>query len=264
MSTWTAAKIKALKAKEKIVCLTAHDYTTAQILDRAGIHLILVGDSLAMTALGYKNTLEVTLWQMLHHTAAVARGVREALVVADMPFLSYQTSMAEAIRNAGLFLQKGGAAAVKIEGGAIRAPVVRSLVENGIPVLGHIGLTPQSIHRFGGYHVQGRTAQEQQGLLDDARQLEEAGVFALVLECMPAELAARITTALSVPTIGIGAGPHCDGQILVTEDMLGLYEELAPKFVKHYAALAQTIQQAVESYKREVQQGTFPSEAHSY
>ncbi len=264
MSKWTANKIKNLKGGQKVVCLTAYDYSTARIVDEAGIQMILVGDSLAMTMLGYKTTLPVTIEEMLHHTAAVVRGVKDALVVADMPFMSYQASVEQAIRNAGRFIKEAGAAAVKIEGGAFRVPVVKALVENGIPVLGHIGLTPQSINEMGGYKVQGKKTKEAGLLLRDAKALEKAGVFAIVVECVPAALGRDITRSVNVPTIGIGAGMHCDGQILVIHDLLGLYAELTPKFAKRYADLGGAMKKAFESYKSEVEQGTFPAEEHSF
>lgn len=263
MTHWTANAIKALKGRQKLVCLTAYDYSTARVMDDAGIQLVLVGDSLAMTVLGYENTLPVTLDQMLHHTAAVVRGVRQALVVADMPFLSYQVSVAQAMASAGRFIKEAGAGAVKIEGGAFRAPVVKALVQNGIPVLGHIGLTPQSIRQTG-YKVKGRLVTEARRLVADARALEKAGAFALVVECVPAELGRRITRAVKIPTIGIGAGKHCDGQILVTHDLLGLYSDLTPKFAKKYARLADAMKKAFAAYKREVETGAFPGPEHSY
>ena len=263
-TSWTAPKIRALKGKEKIVSLTAYDCAMARLVDEAGIHLILVGDSLGMTVLGYENTLPVTMDDMIHHAKAVTRGVRSALVVGDMPFLSYHVSVEQAIANAGRFLQEGGANAVKIEGGAFRAPLIRSLVQNGIPVLGHIGLTPQSIEVLGGYKVQGRNHEGARKLLEDARAVEEAGAFALVLEAMPAELAADITAAVRIPTIGIGAGPACDGQVLVLHDVLGLYGDFKPKFVKRYAELGAEIARALKQYKKEVEDGVFPGPEHSY
>ena len=264
MSKWTASKIKAAKGKQKLCCLTAYDYVGARMMDEAGIPLILVGDSLAMTVLGYETTLPVTMEEMLHHTAAVARGVKSALVVGDMPFMSYQASTAQAVGNAGRFLKEAGAGAVKIEGGSVRVPAIEALVANGIPVLGHIGLTPQSIREMGGYKVQGRRPEEAKRLLGDARALEAAGVFAIVLECVPAALGAEVTGAVGVPTIGIGAGPSCDGQILVSHDLLGLTTDLAPKFVKRYAELGSAIRQAIAEYRREVETGAFPSAEHSY
>lgn len=264
MTQWTATRIRDAKGKQKLVCLTAYDYATARLLDGAGIHLILVGDSLATPMLGYESTLPVTMEQMLHHTAAVARGVQHALVVADMPFLSYQVSVEQAIGNAGRLVKEAGAHAVKIEGGAFREPVVRALRENGIPVLGHIGLTPQSVHSIGGYKVQGRSAESAEQLQHDAQALEKAGVFAIVLECMPADLCAGITQHLAIPTIGIGAGPRCDGQILVTHDLLGLPEARTPRFVKAYADLATGMRKAVAAYKQDVEQGNFPAPEHCY
>ena len=265
MSTtrWTATKIKALKGREKIACLTAYDYFTARLLDEAGIPLVLVGDSLGMTVLGYDSTLPVTMEQMLHHCAAVVRGVRDALVVADMPFMSYQATVGEALQNAGRFLKEAGAGAVKIEGGALRAETIRALGENGIPVLGHIGLTPQSVLAMGGYKVQGRRPEEAESLLRDAHALEAAGVFALVLECVPKELGAEITAAVKVPTIGIGAGPGCDGQILVSHDLLGLGES-APRFAKRYADLGKAMREAFAAYRADVTASRFPADEHSY
>jgi len=261
---WTAPRIRAAKGKQKLVCLTAYDYATARLLDKAGVHLVLVGDSLATAMLGYESTLPVTMEQMLYHTAAVARGVQDALVVADMPFLSYQVSVEQAIDNAGRLVKESGAGAVKIEGGAFRKPVVAALTENGIPVLGHIGLTPQSVHAIGGYKVQGRDAESAEQLLQDALALEEAGAFAIVLECVPAELGTQITAAAGVPTIGIGAGSGCDGQILVTNDMLGLPEAKSPRFARAYADLAAEMSRAVAAYKQDVEDGTFPGPEHGY
>jgi 3-methyl-2-oxobutanoate hydroxymethyltransferase len=263
-SKWTASRIRALKGQQKVVCLTAYDYSTARIVDEAQIPLVLVGDSLAMTMLGYRNTLPVTMDEMLHHVKAVARGIRGALVVADMPFLSYQVSEAQALENAGRFIKEGGADAVKIEGGALRVPTVARLVENGIPVLGHIGLTPQSIHAMGGYKVQGRQPAAARGLIADAKALAGAGVFGLVLECMPSALAGRITRAVPMPTIGIGAGAACDGQILVTHDLLGLYGEVSPRFVKRYADVGGAMRKAFAAYKQEVETGRFPAKEHGY
>ncbi|MBM4149105.1 MAG: 3-methyl-2-oxobutanoate hydroxymethyltransferase [Lentisphaerae bacterium] len=261
---WTAVRIRGCKGAERIVCLTAHDYSVARVLDEAGIHLVLVGDSLAMTALGYQTTLPVTMREMLHHTAAVARGVRSALVVADMPFMSYQESVEQAVRNAGRFIKSAGADAVKLEGGALRVPAIKAITANGIPVLGHIGLTPQSIREFGSYRVQGRETETAAKLVDDARALEDAGAFAVVLECMPVELGRRITAGVGIPTIGIGAGPHCDGQVLVTHDLLGLYAGKSPKFAKRYADLGSEMKRAVASYRDEVAGGVFPDADHSY
>lgn len=264
MTSWTASRIRAAKGKQKLACLTAYDYSTARLVDEAGIELILVGDSLAMTMLGYRNTLPVTVEEMLHHTKAVVRGVANALVVADLPFLSYEVSPGQAVATAGRFVKEAGAGAVKIEGGAFRVPIVRALLQNGIPVLGHIGLTPQSINETGGYRVQGKSAAAAARLLQDARALEKAGVFALVIECVPATLGARITRAVKIPTIGIGAGPKCDGQILVVHDLLGLYSGVSPRFVKRYADLGTQMKTAFSAYRREVENGVFPSAEHSY
>ena len=261
---WTTQKIRALKGKRRFATITACDYVTGRLADEAGLPLVLVGDSLAITVLGYETTLPVTMDQMLHHTAAVSRGVREALVVADMPFMSYQISAEQALANAGRFLQEGGAGAVKIEGGAFRAPLVHTLVENGIPVLGHIGLTPQSVKAIGGFKVQGRGEEAAERLIADAHALQKAGAFALVLEAMPASVAARITEAVDMPTIGIGAGPLCDAQILVVHDLLGLTMGASPKFVKRYAELGQQARQALADYAAEVETGAFPAEEHCY
>jgi len=264
MKTWTALRICQSKGQQKLACLTAYDCITAQMLDAAGVPLILVGDSLGMTRLGYATTLPVTVDQIIHHSAAVARGARTALVVADMPFLSYQTSISDGILNAGRMLKEGGAGAVKIEGGAFRSELARALVANGIPVMGHIGLTPQSIHQLGGYKVQGRETSDADRLCADAQALVEAGVFSVVLECIPAALAARITAEISVPTIGIGAGPHCDGQVLVVDDMLGLNDQFQPSFVKRYAEAGALMRRAFAAYVQDVQNGTFPGSEHGY
>jgi 3-methyl-2-oxobutanoate hydroxymethyltransferase len=260
---WTAARLRALKGREKIVSLTAYDFATARLLDESGVHLVLVGDSLGMAVLGYANTLPVTMRDMVHHTAAVARGVKQALVVADMPFMSYQVSIEQALANAGRFL-KVGAHAVKVEGGELRVPLIRALVANGIPVLGHIGLTPQSVQEFGGFKVQGRTEEAARKLLRDARAIAKAGVFAIVVESVPPKLAARITAAVKVPTIGIGAGPQCDGQVLVIHDLLGLGGDWKPKFAKRYADLGAAARTAIGAYKREVATGKFPCPEHCY
>ena len=260
---WTAPRIRALKGKRRIPVLTAADVVTARLLDEAGIPMILVGDSLGMTVLGYENTLPVTLEQMLHHSAAVRRGAPHAMVITDLPFLTYQASVAEAVTNAGHCLKEAGVDGVKLEGGEIRVPHVKALVENGIPVLGHIGLLPQSVHAMGGFRVQGRTEDDIERLLRDARALDEAGVFALVLEGMPADTARRITVAVSVPTIGIGAGPQCDGQILVVNDLLGLTAQ-PPKFAKKYADLRGAMQHAFAAYRDEVEQGAYPGPEHGY
>jgi len=263
-SKWTTGKIKALKNDKKFACLTAYDYSTARLVDEAGIPLILVGDSLAMTMLGYDNTLPVTMNAMLHHTAAVVRGVKNALVVADMPFMSFHVSVQQTMKNAGRFIKSAGADAVKIEGGTLRTATVKALTENGIPVLGHIGLTPQSILAIGSYKVQGEKTAEAQQLIDDAKALEQAGTFAIVLECVPAILGKAITQAVEIPTIGIGAGPDCDGQILVIHDLLGIHSKVTPKFIKQYANLTNEMMKAFQNYKTEVEHGQFPGEEHCY
>lgn len=264
MKKWTTRSIREAKGKHKLACLTAYDYASAQMMDAAGIPLILVGDSLAMAVLGHTTTLPVTMEQMLHHTAAVVRAVANALVVADMPFMSYQASPDDALFNAGRFLKESGADAVKIEGGAIRVPLIRALTANGIPVLGHLGLTPQSVNQFGGYNVQGQTAGAAAQIEKDAQALVEAGVFGIVLECIPADLAAKITAMVPVPTIGIGAGGACDGQVLVMHDMLGMFEKFKPRFVKRYAEIGKIMRQAFDEYLRDVTNGTFPSSEHTY
>ncbi|HDQ46385.1 MAG TPA: 3-methyl-2-oxobutanoate hydroxymethyltransferase [bacterium] len=256
--------IRMKQAGERITCLTAYDWLIAGLLDQAGIEVILVGDSGGMVFSGYESTLPVTMDQMVYHTRAVSRGVGRALCVADMPFLSYQIRPDEAVRNAGRFLQEGGAEAVKLEGGEPVAETVRRLTDIGIPVMGHLGLTPQSIRKFGGYRLRGKSDDEAEELKKDARILEEAGAFAIVLEKIPADLAAGITASLSVPTIGIGAGPGCDGQILVTHDMLGLFESFRPKFVRRYADLASVIRDAVKAYAEDVRSGSYPSKEESY
>lgn len=246
-----------------IAMLTAYDYPTAMALDRAGMDAILVGDSLAMVVLGYENTLPVTMDEMLHHCRAVARGARSALLIGDMPFMSYQVSVEEAVRNAGRFLQQGGMDAVKLEGGHERLEAVRAIVGAGIPVMGHIGLTPQSVHQLGGFRPQGKTALTANRLVEDAIQLEEAGCFGIVLESIPTRLAAHISGKLSIPTIGIGAGAGCDGQVLVTHDLLGLFERFTPKFVKRYADLHAEMQRAFGAYVADVQERKFPAQEHT-
>ncbi len=256
--------LKAMKAAgRKISVLTAYDFTMARLLDRAGIDVLLVGDSLGMVVLGYETTVPVTLDDMVHHTRAVSRGASRALVVADMPFLTYQAEISEAMHNAGRLLQQGGAAAVKIEGGGPVLEVTRRLVETGIPVMGHLGLTPQSVHQFGGFRPQARSEEAASRLLEDARGLEQAGAFAVVLESIPADVSRMVSTELTVPTIGIGAGPHCDGQVLVSYDALGLFEEFVPSFVKQYARLGETIVSAARAYGDEVREGRFPGPEHS-
>ncbi len=248
----------------KITCLTAYDYPTARLLDEAGLDVLLVGDSLAMVALGYENTLPVTLEEMLHHTRAVRRGTHRALLVADMPYGSYHDDPTEGVRHAIRFVKEAGAEAVKIEGGERRMDLIARLVEAEIPVMGHIGLTPQSVNAFGGFRVQGRTEEAAERVLRDARAVEAAGAFSVVLESIPRELAARITAELKIPTIGIGAGPDCDGQVLVIHDLLGLTFGHQPKFARRYADLGEIISRAAAEYCRDVQQGRFPSDEESY
>jgi 3-methyl-2-oxobutanoate hydroxymethyltransferase len=259
----TAPDILALKGRAKVAAITAYDYPSGLLADAAGPDVVLVGDSLAMVVLGQEDTLSVTMEEMLHHCRATARAVKHALLVGDMPFLSYQCSTPEAVRNAGRFLKEGGARAVKLEGGRAVLPQVRAIVDAGIPVMGHIGLTPQHIANLGGFKAQGKTAEAVRILLEDARALADAGCFSLVLEAMPREAAARITRAVPIPTIGIGAGPDTDGQVLVIHDILGLYDRFLPKFVKQYANLAQPGREAVAAYCAEVRAGTFPGPEHS-
>jgi 3-methyl-2-oxobutanoate hydroxymethyltransferase len=248
----------------KIVCLTAYDYPTARLMDEAGVDIVLVGDSLGMVVLGYENTLPLTVDEMLHHTRAVRRGVRRALLVADMPYGSFHGDRHEAVRNAVRFVKEAGAEAVKVEGGERRMDLIAQLVEAEIPVMGHIGLTPQSMHAFGGFRVQGKTVEAAEQVLRDARAVEAAGAFSVVLESMPRELAARITAELRIPTIGIGAGPECDGQILVLHDMIGLSLGHVPKFTRRYANLGEAISHAVTAYAQDVRQGSFPADEESY
>ncbi len=252
------------KAKEKIAVLTAYDFFTARILDEIGIDSILVGDSANMVFYGAKTTLSISMEQMVHHTKAVSCAVKRAFVIGDMPFLSYQTSVSEAIRNAGLFLKEGGAEAVKIEGGMEMRDTVKEIVDVGIPVMGHIGLLPQSINRFGGYAPQGRDEKSRKYLLESAKSLEEAGCFSMVLEAMPGDLAKQISASLDIPTIGIGAGVDCDGQVLVINDLLGLFDDFKPKFVRRYAHLSENIRKACRGYLEDVKSGKFPSEEESY
>jgi 3-methyl-2-oxobutanoate hydroxymethyltransferase len=260
----TTVRIMRKKAKgERIVCLTAYDFPTARILDDAGVDLILVGDSAANVVYGMPTTLTIGMDEMVFHTRAVAAGVKRALVVADMPFLSYQVSVEQTVANAGRFLQ-AGAEAVKVEGAGSILPAIKRLVELGIPVMGHLGLTPQSVHKLGGYRLQARTADSQERLLAEARSLVDAGCFSLVLEKVPAEIAKRVTAELSIPTIGIGAGPDCDGQVLVLHDMLGMSDAPPLKFVKQYAHLYADILMAVSAYAEEVRSGKFPDEDHTF
>ena len=250
--------------KKKITCLTAYDYPTARLMDEAGVDVVLVGDSVAMVVLGYESTLPLTMEEALHHTKAVRRGVQRALVVADMPFGTYQGDVNEALQNAVRFVKEAGAEAVKVEGGERRLEVIARMTEAEIPVMGHVGLTPQSVNAMGGYRVQGKTAGGAEQLLRDARAVEAAGAFAIVLEGIPRELAAEITKSVRIPTIGIGAGPECDGQILVLHDLLGLTFQEPPKFARRYANVGEVISQAVREYCADVQRGSFPSDAESY
>jgi len=261
----TVASLQDKKSnRQPISSLTAYDYSSARLVDEAGIDIILVGDSLAQVVLGYENTLPVTMEEMLHHTRAVRRGVRRALLVADMPYSSYHITCKEALINASRFLKEAGAEAVKIEGGAKRYEMIRKVVEAEVPVMGHIGLMPQSVHMMGGYKVQGKTLDAAEQLMKDATALESAGVFAMVLEGIPREVAAMITAEVSVPTIGIGAGPDCDGQVLVYHDLLGLSFTPPAKFVRTYANAGDIIRQAVQDYKQDVETGAYPNDAESY
>jgi 3-methyl-2-oxobutanoate hydroxymethyltransferase len=256
--------LAAESQNKKITCLTAYDYPTARLVDEAGVDVVLVGDSLAMVMLGYESTLPLTLEESLHHAKAVRRGVQRALLVADMPYGSYHGDLNESVRNAMRFVKEAGAEAVKIEGGERRLELISRLTEAEIPVMGHVGLTPQSVNALGGYRVQGKTPNAAEQLLRDARSVEAAGAFSIVLEAMPRELAAEITKAVQIPTIGIGAGPDCDGQILVLHDMLGLTFQGAPKFARRYANVGETIFNAVREYCADIQSGSFPTDAESY
>jgi 3-methyl-2-oxobutanoate hydroxymethyltransferase len=260
--------ITDLKAKvnrgEKIVMMTCYDYPSARLLEAAGVDILFIGDTLGMVVLGYDTTVPVTMEEMLHHTKAVVRGSSRAHVLADMPFMSYQTSPEDALRNAGRLLKEGGAQSVKLEGGVRVADTVRFIVDAGIPVMGHIGLTPQSINQLGGYKVQGKTPAAAVRLVNDALALEQAGAYAVVLECVPAPLAQTISERLTVPTIGIGAGPHCDGQVQVFHDLLGLFDDFVPKHAKRYADLGSRITEAVRAYAGEVRAGHFPAEKESF
>ena len=260
LATFVSAKTK----NEKIAMLTAYDYSVAQLVDKSGADAILVGDSLGMVMLGYEDTLSVTMEDMIHHTRAVARGAKTAMVIVDMPFMSYQVSVPQAVANAGRLLQEGRAQAVKLEGGSLVAPQIRAIVDASIPVMGHIGLTPQSVNAFGGFKVQGKDAEAIRKLLDDARAVEDAGAFAVVVECVPEKVAERITQSLSIPTIGIGAGPACDGQVLVYQDMLGMFDGFTPKFVKRFGEVGEAMRESFAAYVAEVKNGTFPGPEHSF
>ena len=261
----TVVTFKEAKEKgEKLTMLTAYDYSTAKLIDAAGINSILVGDSVGNVILGYEDTISVTMEDMIHHCAAVARGNKDCLLVCDMPFMSYQSSVYDAVVNAGRLMKEGRAHAVKLEGGVEYEETIRAIVNASIPVCAHIGLTPQSINAFGGFKVQGRGEKAAQKLLDDARAVERAGAFAVVLECVPAKLAERVSKELSIPTIGIGAGAGCDGQVLVYQDMLGMFTDFKPKFVKHFANVGEEMIAAFKAYDQEVKAGTFPAEEHTY
>ena len=252
------------KEGKKFTFVTAYDYTTASIVDESDCNIILVGDSLGMIMLGYDSTVPVTMEDMIHHARAVSRGCQGPLLVVDMPFMSYQAGFEQAMLNAGRLMQEGRANAVKLEGGQEICAKVQAMVQAGIPVCGHVGLTPQSVNAFGGFHVQGRDQAKAQKLLDDARALDRAGCFAVVLECVPSELAKRVTESVSCLTIGIGAGPDCDGQVLVGQDLLAMYSDFKPKFVKHYAQVGELVKQGVAAYCDEVRRGVFPDAAHSF
>ena len=261
----TVPEVRSMKERgEKIVCLTAYDYCFARILDESGIDVMLVGDSLGSVVQGHDSTLPVTVDDIIYHTRAVIRGRKRALVVSDMPFMTFQLGVDEAKRNAGRLIQEGGAESVKLEGGVTQAATIEALVKMGVPVMGHVGLTPQSVHQFGGYRIQGRGEADARNILDDALAVEQAGAFAVVLEGIPVQLAREITRRVSIPTIGIGAGMHCDGQILVVHDMLGLFDDFTPKFVKRFANLKDTIGGAVRSYMEEVRTEAFPAEEHTF
>ncbi|MFW9826262.1 MAG: 3-methyl-2-oxobutanoate hydroxymethyltransferase [Candidatus Thorarchaeota archaeon] len=256
--------IEKKKKGEKIVTITSYDYSFAKIVDNLGFDLILVGDSLSMVMLGHKNTLSVTMNEMIHHTKAVSRGVSNALIVGDMPFLSYKIDKIDAVKNAGRFIQEGGAEAVKVEGGTEMCSIIKAMIDADIQVMGHIGLTPQAIYRFGGYLVQGKTIEAAKRLILDAKNLEETGVFSIVLESIPWQLAKIITESIDVPTIGIGAGPYCDGQVLVIHDMLGIFTDFKPKFLKYFGNVGESIRNALNDYKNEVINKIYPDRDHSY
>ncbi len=261
----TVSTFKNKKAKgEKISMLTAYDYSTAKLIDESGINGILVGDSLGMVVLGYDDTLPVTMEDMIHHTKAVSRGAKNALVVGDMPFMSYQVSVEEAVYNAGRLIKEGGCQAVKLEGGATVCNQIRAITNASIPVMAHIGLTPQSVNAFGGFKVQGKNEEDAKRLIEEAKAVEEAGAFAVVLECVPEKLAEIITNSISIPTIGIGAGRKCDGQILVYQDMLGMFSNFTPKFVKRFANVGEIMTEAFKQYIAEINDGKFPSDEHTF
>lgn len=265
MARITPPDIMAKKQNgEKITMLTAYDYSMAAMIDQAGVDMILVGDSLGMVVLGYESTVPVTMEEMLHHAKAVSRGARQALVVGDMPFMSYQVNPEDAVKNAGRFIKEAGCQAIKLEGGIEQAQTIEAIVKAGIPVVGHIGLTPQTATALGGYKLQAKDAESARKLLDDGRAVAEAGAFALVIECVPSGIGKAVSESVHIPTIGIGAGPHCDGQVLVTNDLLGMFEKFTPKFVKKFADLSPIIKDAFSRYVDEVKSGEFPDEEHSF
>lgn len=261
----TVATFQEMKQKgEKITMLTAYDYSTAKLMDECGINAILIGDSLGMVMMGYEDTLSVTMEDMIHHTACVARGAKNALIVADMPFMSYQVNVEDAVKNAGRLMKEGRANCVKLEGGATVCAQIKAITDASIPVMAHLGLTPQSINAFGGFKVQGKSEEAAQKLLDDALKIQEAGAFAVVLECVPAKLAELISKKLTIPTIGIGAGAGCDGQVLVYQDALAIYGDFTPKFVKKFADVGSLMREGITSYIEETKQGTFPAPEHTF
>lgn len=261
----TVATLQAQKdSHDKITMLTAYDYSTAKLMDEAGINMLLVGDSLGMVMLGYEDTLPVTMEDMIHHTKAVSRGAKNAFVVGDMPFMSYQTSIYDAVYNAGRLMKEGRCHAVKLEGGMSVCPQIKAIVEAGIPVVGHIGLTPQSVNALGGFKVQGKSEEAARKLIEEAKAVEAAGAFSIVLECVPAKLAELITASLHIPTLGIGAGVHCDGQILIYQDMLALFSDFTPKFAKQFANVGALMKQAFADYIKETKEGTFPGPEHGF
>lgn len=264
MKNTTSTFLKAKESGEKLTMLTAYDYSTAKLVDESGINGILVGDSLGMVMLGYEDTLPVTMEDMIHHTKAVTRGSKNSLVVADMPFLSYHAGISETVKNAGRLMKEGGAQAVKLEGGVEFYEEIKAITRASIPVMGHIGLTPQSVHAFGGFKVQGKSLEAAKKLIEDAKAVEAAGAFAVVLECVPAKLAEKISQTISIPTIGIGAGAGCDGQILVYQDMTGMFSDFVPKFVKQYAQVGMQMKEAFQAYIRDVQDGSFPAKEHTF
>lgn len=264
MKTTVATLKKQKENKEKITMLTCYDYSMAKLMDEAGIEILLIGDSLGNTILGYEDTLPVTMEDMIHHTAAVSRGAKNAFVLADMPFMSYQASIYDAVMNAGRLMKEGHAQGVKLEGGAKVCPQIKAIVDADIPVCAHIGLTPQSINAFGGFKVQGKSEEAARKLIEDAKKVEEAGASLVVMECVPAKLAEIITNTVSIPTIGIGAGAGCDGQVLVNQDMLGMFSDFTPKFVKRFANVGEVMKQAFADYAAEVKAGTFPTKENTY